>query len=104
MQRMTLTAIGFALLVVTLFVVAPSAQALPQNWTHTQYFDENWDLIGEKEITCSGYHSSWGVTTGAAHITGYEEPCSGGSGTWHCYYLDDECGCYVEVDLIYCGV
>jgi hypothetical protein len=81
-----------------------SAYALPANAVYNSYYDANWNQIGEKDILCNGYHDTWGVTTGAAHVTGYTEPCGGGAGSWHCYYWDDECGCYVEVDLAYCGV
>ena len=83
---------------------APTAHALPQGAVYNYYYDADWNLIGEKDILCSGAHYTWGVTTGAAHMSGYSESCSTGQGQWRCYYWDDGCGCYVEVDLTYCGV
>src|SRR3982751_2343963 len=94
-----------AVLVVSLFALpAPTAQALPQGAVYNYFYDADWNLIGEKDILCDGAHYTWGVTSGAAHMDGYSESCSTGEGTWRCYYWDDQCGCYVETDLSYCGV
>jgi hypothetical protein len=102
MQKLRIIAVGVVLLA-ALFAV-PVAQALPQGAVYNSYYDANWNQIGEKDILCDGYHDTWGVTTGAAHQTGYTEPCGGGNGTWHCYYWDNACGCYVEDDLAHCGL
>ena len=101
---MKTTAFTLAAAFAVFLLCAPTAHALPQGAVYNYFYDANWELIGEKDILCDGSHYTWGVTSGAAHMTGYSEPCSTGGGTWHCYYWDSECGCYVEDDLAHCGV
>jgi hypothetical protein len=103
MKRAGLAAMAASLLLLSIVMPLP-VQALPQNEVDNYFYDADWNQIGEKDILCDGYHYTWGVTSGAAHMTGYTQSCSTGGGSWGCYYWDDQCGCYVQTDLTYCGL
>lgn len=102
MKRFRIFASVSVVLLVTLLAM-PISYALPQTAVYNNYYDASWNQIGEKDISCDGSHYEWGQTLFAAHVIGQSLPCAGGDTTYSCSYWDYGCGCYVGVDLSYCG-
>ena len=94
MKKLGIAAVA-ALLLSLSFATRP-VQALPQNEVNNYYYDADWNLVGEKDILCSGAHYTWGITTGTAHMSSLSSSCSVGGGYWRCYHWDEACVCYVE--------
>jgi hypothetical protein len=97
------TAVMIVLLLSLSLVMSP-VKALPGAEVDNTYYDDSFNLIGEKDILCSGAHYTWGNTTTAAHRSSYSESCDTGSGGWACYRYDSSCSCYVSDDLAHCGL
>ncbi len=102
MKRFRIVASVSVVLLVTLFAM-PVSYALPQTAVYNNYYDADWNQIGEKDISCDGSHYQWGQTLYAAHVSGQSMACATGDWSYSCSYWDYGCDCYQPTDLFYCG-
>lgn len=75
-HRFTLLIMSLVLLAMSFVVVAPrSAEALPDESCYCVCYDENWNFLGDRLVTCSGQVFQSGQNTGCAHRSCDCEPC-----------------------------
>jgi hypothetical protein len=94
--------------VVTLVCSASGSRlgALPGSESDTVYYDQNFNMIGEHAITCSGAHYIWGeqsgvfrgIETDSCNTDAYSRQCSYyGTSGWTDYSCDDPPPCGFDV-------
>lgn len=78
-NRMRMALVGVAALTTVAGVaLATRAYALPRESVVIFYFSDeaHSEVVGEKNITCNGFQSNWGIRT--PYIVSQTEPCNSG--------------------------
>ena len=65
--------------------------ALPGADVDTLYYDQNFGVIGEHEIICSGAHYIWGQQSGVFRSQ-LSESCDTGAYSKQCWWMSECCG------------